>query len=113
VSDTTFEQARRCPESSCKQPGKSAKESPLPQGGKIHTFECVNERCPRHGERWLVQTNPDGSIPQPHAGGPKTFPKLNHHSTAAIRARQEMAILDFESTHPGMTRLEIIRALGG
>jgi hypothetical protein len=109
MTDTTFETAARCPE--CEAPGKVVLVTPIPQG-KVHTFECAAERCPRTGERWIVQTNPDGSIPQ-RTQGPKTFPKLNHNSPQAQRARDELRILDFQTTHPGLSRREIVQILGG
>jgi alpha-glucuronidase len=112
VSDTTFEQARRCPASECKQPGKEVAKTELPQGGHVHTFECENLRCTRTGERWLVQTNPDGTIPQPHQGA-KVFPKLNHFSQNAQRSRDYLRVLEYQSTHPELTVDEVIRALGG
>lgn len=78
----------------------------------MHAFECENSRCSRSGERWLVQLNPDGSIPQ-HTEGPKTFPKLDHYSMSAQRAREDLQILDLQSTHPELTRKQIIEMLGG
>jgi|SRR5882762_5721136 len=107
---TTFEEAKRCPK--CKVAGKLADQRPQGSGITVHTFECENSRCERSGERWIVQTNPDGSIPQ-HTQGPKTFPKLDHYAMSAQRARDELAILDIQSTHPNLTRQEIIRMLGG
>jgi len=112
MADTTFELAKRCPATGCNQAGKEVAATPIPQGGRVHTFECQNERCTRHGERWIVQTNPDGSIPQ-RREGPKTFPKLNHFSASAQRAREELQILEIQSLHPNLTRREIIRILGG
>lgn len=111
MADTTFEEAGRCPEPTCRQPGKVIFVKNIPQG-KVHTFECKNERCPRTEERWLVQTNPDGSVPQ-HTQGPKSFPKLNLNSMVAQRARDQLRVLDFQSTHPGLTYQECIRILGG
>jgi hypothetical protein len=110
MAETTFEMAKRCPK--CQQPCKAVMVKPLPQGGKINVFECENERCPDKNGRRIVQVNADGSIPQ-HVQGPKTFPKINHYSTQAQRARDHLRVLDFQSTHPGLTYQEVVRILGG
>ena len=110
MPETTFEMASRC--THCGMPSKAVAVASLPQGGKAHTFECQNERCTDHGGRRIVQTNPDGSVPQPHQG-PKTFPKLNHYSMRAQNARDDLAIMYWLSAHPGATRQDAIRALGG
>jgi hypothetical protein len=76
--DTTYEEAQRCPR--CSQPGKFVKAVPInnvgvQRGTKVETYECVNERCEygpsdhpvlgrQEGQRWGIQVNPDGSIPQ-------------------------------------------------
>jgi hypothetical protein len=110
MAETTFEEARRCP--FCQQPSKLVDAKKLPQGGKLHTFQCDNERCTDNSGRRVVQTNPDGSLAQ-RTAGPKTFEALNHFSESAQRARQELQLLELESLHPTMTRQELIRMLGG
>jgi hypothetical protein len=110
MADTTFEQAQRC--TFCLQPSSLVNVRPLPQGGKVHTFECKNERCSDNGGRRIIQTNPDGSLAQ-REQGPKTFAKLNHFSENARRAREELQILELQSLHPNWTRADIIRYLGG
>jgi len=112
MADTTFEEAKRCPNSDCQQPGKLVSVRPQKGGIKVHVFECVNDRCQRFEERWIVQTNPDGSIPQ-NAPGPKTFPKLDHYAQRSQNARDELRILEAQSLHPNLTRREIIQMLGG
>jgi hypothetical protein len=110
MAETTLEEARRCP--FCQQPGKEVASSNLPDRSVAHTFQCENQRCSDCGGRRIVQTLPDGSVPQPNIG-PKSFPKLNLNSNAAQRARDELRLLDFMSTHPELTRAEAIRAIGG
>jgi len=110
MAETTFEMASRCPR--CQTPCKTITVTPLPGGGKAHTFECDNERCDDHKGRRIVQTNADGTIPQARSG-PKAFPMFKESTGSAQRAREELAILDYQSVHPGATRQEAIRALGG
>jgi hypothetical protein len=77
LPDTTFEDAKRCP--ICDMPGEEvavtkAKDS----AGDVHIFRCENVRCREVGERWLVQTRPDGTVPQPTEDkGPKAFPSMS------------------------------------
>lgn len=110
MSETTFEMASRCPK--CTFPSKIVLVKPVAGGGKVHTFECENERCEDTGGRRLVQTNPDGSIPQ-EVKGPKAFPHLQHSTGQAQRARDDLAVMDYMSTHPGVTWKEAYKALGG
>jgi hypothetical protein len=64
MPDTLYEEARRCP--TCKQPGKDVGSKPAPENmGRIHFYECQNDRCEDVNERWLVQELPDGTIPTP------------------------------------------------
>jgi hypothetical protein len=113
VTDTTFEEAKRCP--TCKEAGREVatrRPQDLPRGTKVHVFSCENDRCEQVGERWLVQTNPDGSIPTPGQKGPKTFSLPGKSSVLAQKARDELALLDYLSTHPGVTEREAKRAMG-
>jgi hypothetical protein len=69
----TYEEAKRCPK--CKQPGRlKSVENPLvspedrtrfgiQRGAKVETYVCINERCRWFETGWVVQLNPDGSIP--------------------------------------------------
>lgn len=64
--DTTFEEAKRCPK--CEQPGQetgriSVKDTSVLPGTKVATIRCDNSRCKWQGESWIVQVNPDGTIP--------------------------------------------------
>lgn len=81
MADTTFEEAKRCPD--CKEPGleiganKLGLNAEVTRGAVIHTFQCRNERCQGFELNWIVQTNPDGSIPQPDPNRQKFFPKID------------------------------------
>jgi hypothetical protein len=113
MTDSTFEEARRCPV--CQTPGKEVvtrRPQELPRGTKIHVFSCENERCSDLGERWIVQTNPDGSIPQPGQKGPKAFERPRESAMIMQAARDELRLMDFMSTHPELTEREARRMLG-
>jgi hypothetical protein len=113
MSDTSFEEAKRCP--GCSEAGKEVqvqRPRDLPRGTQVHVFSCENTRCERVDERWLVQTNPDGSIPQPGQKGPKAFERPRESTAVMQRARDELALLDFMSTHPDLTEREARRAMG-
>lgn len=66
---TTLEEARRCPK--CEDPGADAGAMAVPpgpgvtRGAKLLKFTCDNIRCKWYGEIWMVQVNPDGTIPPP------------------------------------------------
>ena len=110
MAETTFEEAQRC--TFCQMPCKTVNVQRLPQGGKLHTFQCDNERCVDKGGRRIVQTNPDGSVAH-RQPGPKTFEPLNHFADVAQRARDELRLIELESLHPTLTRAELMRMLGG
>lgn len=66
---TTFEEAKICPK--CQLPGEDASTVSVPAGGSIrpgttaHMIYCRNENCKWYNTNWVVQVNPDGSIPPP------------------------------------------------
>jgi hypothetical protein len=105
---TTFEEASRCP--NCKQPGKDTKAIPIPpgtpgvtKGAKIHTIECQN--C--DFGVWLVQVDPDGSVPPPqdHTKKQKLYLGFEGHDEAAMelarRVREGIAQEAQHSTEDG------------
>jgi hypothetical protein len=79
---STLEEAMECPK--CHNPGKLVSEGPskspeAARGTKMRIMECVTVLCPWHEERWLIQLNPDGSIPEAYSGirGAKAYPELS------------------------------------
>jgi len=79
MTDTTYEEARRCPK--CTFPGDLIKKTLAPQtatrGAQLHHFRCMNERCKWFEEICrIVQVNPDGSIPPPLTKRDKQFPAV-------------------------------------
>lgn len=80
---STWEEASRCPK--CGEPGELGKTIPtpseLPRGTKLYEVYCRNgdkvfsQDCKWFNTPWLVQVNPDGSVPAPsdHKGEPKQY----------------------------------------
>lgn len=95
MTETTLEEARRCPK--CDQPGvltgqASIRKPGIPPGTKLHTFGCANERCRWYGTTCrVVQINPDGSIPPPLVRRTKEFPKIPDRS-AEVNAMLERQV---------------------
>jgi hypothetical protein len=111
MAETTYEEAKR--HTVCGEPGEEVKtqrgESP---GVVVHTFECKNTRCADHEGRWLVQTNPDGSIPTPGHRGPKAFAALPGQDTnAAQGARDYLKMLEIWSLHPTWSEQQVYQYL--
>jgi hypothetical protein len=114
VADTLMEEASRCP--TCKEPGRHAgtqRPQGLPRGTTVKVMTCDNKRCVQVGENWLIQVNPDGTIPQLSRKGPKTFAMPGRHSILAQRARDELRLIEFMTLHPELSEQEAYRALGG
>jgi hypothetical protein len=92
AATTTWEEASECPK--CKQPGEDRTKFPaggnLPRGTMVHNVYCMNPRCEWYNTPWMVQTNPDGSVPAPtdHTGKPKLYVGFEEHDQ---RARDLMA----------------------
>lgn len=89
----TYEQAGSCP--TCGKPGRCVKKQPMPRaaglpaGTTLHSFRCESVLCPDGGEMWIVQVNPDGSIPPPrnHTGEPKIYEGFQYDDMIAQRIR--------------------------
>jgi hypothetical protein len=75
MSDTSFDEARRCP--TCQQPGLAVGQRPADssnrRAGTLHIFRCANERCAKHDRDWIIQVRPDGTIPEPTLNREKSF----------------------------------------
>jgi hypothetical protein len=113
VPDTTIEEAQRC--TTCLFPGRVAQTMTpghLPRGTRVLVVECPNDRCKFYLERWLVQINPNGTIPE-YKRGPKQFDLPGQHSALAVRSREELELIDYMTRHPQMLEEEARQALGG
>jgi len=77
---SSWEDARRCP--SDESPGEivgrrpASRESGAAPGSQLVTLQCKNTRCAYHETPWVVQINPDNTIPDPITDREKFFPKL-------------------------------------
>lgn len=113
MTDSTLEDARRCP--TCEQPGKLINRRPvrtegIPRGTVAELNECRNDRCPDYlppqvvangdrmppsRNRWLVQVNPDGSVPPKGTGAvsDKAFEPMGENSMVAQQARDRIALM--------------------
>ena len=100
MSDTTFTEAKRCPK--CEVPGEDRRQSKAPQGATrgamLHYIFCMNERCEWFDTCWIVQVNPDGSVPPKanHTGQPKVYEGFEGHDK---QARDIRAALEADKRH--------------
>lgn len=104
MSDTTDEEARRCPK--CKKPGEVRKTEPaknMPTGTKIQHVFCVTDRCKWFDTPWMVQVNPDGTIPPAtdHKGKPKQYQGFEGHDELAQQLIKAVQADDAASIRPG------------
>ena len=85
--EDTFEDRKHCPK--CKVAGDVTASLPapptLPKGTVIKTIYCRNERCNWFDTPWMVQVNPDGSVPAPkdHTKQPKLYQGFEGHTEMA------------------------------
>lgn len=90
MSDTTLEEARRCPR--CKEPGRLLTVMPPREGpGKVNVYVCENTRCVSEDGRWIVQILPDGTIPV-RQKGEKEFPEMSASWLASGQRQVEDAV---------------------
>jgi hypothetical protein len=95
TSRTTFEEAKLCPK--CGLPGedrlsKSAKAPGLKPGTTIHHIYCTSQTCPWYNTCWMVQVNPDGSVPPPsnHKGEKKIYAGFEGHDDLAKQIQESL-----------------------
>jgi hypothetical protein len=57
----------------------------LAPGTKVHQIFCRTGDCPWENTPWLVQVNPDGSVPAPrdHTGEAKVYVGFETHAQEA------------------------------
>jgi hypothetical protein len=108
MTETTWEKATRCPK--CEQPGKDNRVvatlrgvQDVPNGAQIHEVKCMNERCEWFDTAWMVQRNPDGSVPPPtdHTGKPKKYIGFEGHDQRARDIRRALEHEKRLATQPG------------
>jgi hypothetical protein len=93
---TTLEIAKQCPK--CGSTGADAGQhsvatgpnSDIRPGTVAKIFMCMNGVCPWYRTTWVVQVNPDGTIPVAHRKE-KQFP---HSEANAQRARDLIAAVE-------------------
>jgi hypothetical protein len=87
VTDTTLDEARRCPK--CQELTVKVGEQPaklrtadgrrklgIEPGTMLHIYQCQNDRCKWYGETArIIQVNPDGTIPPATTKRDKEFPR--------------------------------------
>lgn len=93
MTDTTFDQARRCPE--CNELGRAHGTRPADpsnrRAGQLHIFTCGNDRCKKYDRDWIIQVRADGTIPEPTKHREKSFPMERGSVRAKIdRARSSV-----------------------
>lgn len=95
MSDTTYEEATRCPK--CGQPGnvrvKKRAAGVRTRGAMVHLVYCEHTLCAWYNTCWAVQVNPDGTVPPPkdHRGEAKVYVGFENHDR---EAREIQAMLD-------------------
>jgi sulfatase maturation enzyme AslB (radical SAM superfamily) len=57
----------------------------MPKGTTLKTIYCRNERCRWNDTCWIVQVNPDGSVPPPtdHTNRTKQYTGFEGHDQLA------------------------------
>jgi hypothetical protein len=73
MDQATFADRQKCPK--CQIPGESILATVHRDRAKTYSITCHNDRCSWFQINWLVDVNPDGSLPvvRPHK---KAYPKM-------------------------------------
>lgn len=102
AEEPTYEEAKRCPK--CQEPGEKTKEEVARRvpGARLHTIHCRNSRCSWYNTPYIIQVNPDGTIPRPDAHKSRLFPSLPPRSDADVE-RANAALLN-STLHNGEIR---------
>jgi hypothetical protein len=97
----TFETASRCPK--CDMPGEDVSTTPIKERGirpgtVIHNIFCRNDQCKWYNTSWIVQVNPDGSIPTENFSLKSEVKKFQHASIDDEALRRQV-IANIEKMH--------------
>lgn len=91
MTDTTYEEAKRCPK--CKTPGREAGSDPGPHRSTLHKITCVNNRCSWFETVYVVQVNSDGTVPEPSTAKRNQFPRLPNTGRSDEEINEQLARL--------------------
>jgi hypothetical protein len=82
MSDSSYEEATRCPK--CGTIG-NARLKKVQGRGQVHTVYCENKLCTWYNTCWIVQVRADGTVPPPtdHRRSPKLYQGFEDHDQAA------------------------------
>lgn len=86
IEADTFEKRTTCPK--CKLPGDVALAITHRDRAKTYSVTCMNDQCRWHTLNWLVDVNPDGSLPvvRPHVKAYPSIPDKTEQVQAALDA---------------------------
>lgn len=106
-SITTYEEAKTCPK--CGRVGEVRLSVPakpdrdIKPGTKIEHVYCTTELCRWYNTPWLLQVNPDGTIPPPknHRGEPKVYQGFEGHDEMANRIVANLKAQQQAEMRPG------------
>lgn len=86
LSEETFEDRTICPK--CQKPGAIALVQTHRDRAKTYSVTCMTELCRWYQVNWLVDVNPDGSVPpvRPHQKAYKPIPDMTERVQAAADA---------------------------
>lgn len=96
MTQTTFEEAKRCPQ--CNQPGEDRKTiaapPDLPRGTTVHFIYCGTKLCPWYNTPWLVQLNPDNTVPPKtdHTHSKKVYVGFEHDNELAAQVAEALEL---------------------
>lgn len=97
MSETTYEEAKRCPK--CKTPGKEVSSQPGAKRSTVYIINCVNELCTWYDTGWQVQVMEDGTIPIRKPSIKTTSPLSEDQKAFARRYLEDVAGRDLREDH--------------
>lgn len=104
MAETTFEMAKKCPK--CNKPGEDRRTTlakGMKPGTTVHHIYCASVLCPWYNTPWMVQVNPDGSVPPPtnHTGREKVYEGFKGHDEEATALIDELKRASKRQEEPG------------